>query len=103
MSSLLDRLAEQRIQEAMARGVFDRLPGAGKPLPPDDLSQVPEHLRVAYRLLKNAGFAPPEVEALRELRAAQVLVGRIEDPERRVQEQKRLRLMELRLCATLRR
>ena len=57
-----------RIAEAMAEGAFDDLPGAGKPLALDDDTLVPEDLRVAYRILKNAGFLPPEVESRRETR-----------------------------------
>lgn len=101
--SILDLLAEQRIADAMSRGVFDDLPGAGKPLELPDLSWVPEHLRAGYLLLKNAGFVPSEVEALRDLRTAEALVRQIQDPERRLKELKRLRLLELRLRESQRR
>lgn len=60
-------IVERRIAEAMARGEFDRLPGAGKPLALDDDPLVPEEMRVAYRILKNAGFVPPELERLAEI------------------------------------
>jgi len=43
----------------MSRGDFDGLPGAGRPLVLDDDPLVPEDLRLAYRILKNAGFVPP--------------------------------------------
>ena len=36
----------------------------------EDLALVPEPVRAAYRLLKNAGFVPPEIEILREIGAA---------------------------------
>jgi len=45
-------LAEQRIREAQAQGMFDDLPGAGAPLNLDDDAMVPEELRAAYRILK---------------------------------------------------
>jgi len=61
---MLDFLAEKKIQEAMACGEFDDLPGAGRPLDLDDDALVPEELRVAHRILKNAGVAPPEVKKL---------------------------------------
>lgn len=64
---MFDALAEKKIAEAIARGELDDLPGAGKPLELDDDANVPEDLRVAYRILKNAGFVPPEVESLREI------------------------------------
>lgn len=49
---MLSWLAEQKIAEAMARGEFDHLPGNGRPLQIEDLSSVPEDLRMAYKLLK---------------------------------------------------
>ena len=74
--SVLDAMAERHILEAQARGEFEDLPGAGAPLDLEDDALVPEELRVAYRMLRNAGFLPPEFEphaALRE--AEQLLIG----------------------------
>lgn len=68
---LLDALVEQRIAAAAARGEFDDLPGAGAPQELDDDLLVPEEVRVANRILKNAGFVPPAVEQLRSLRHLQ--------------------------------
>jgi hypothetical protein len=67
-------LAERRIEEAIARGELDELPGAGRPLELDDDRLVPEELRLAYRILKNAGYVPPEVEDLREIAELERLV-----------------------------
>ena len=51
-------LAERKIEEAIERGEFDDLPGAGRPLDLDDLDPLlPEELRMAYRILKNAGMS----------------------------------------------
>jgi hypothetical protein len=81
---LLDQLAEARIEEAIAAGAFDALPGAGRPLDLDDDRLVPEELRAAYRVLKRAGFVPPEVEARKEISSLVTLIGTLEDgPERR--------------------
>lgn len=63
---ILDKLVEQRIDEARARGDFDDLAGAGRPLELEDLSLVSEELRAAYLLLKNAGCLPAEVRARRD-------------------------------------
>lgn len=49
-------IAEQRIQEAMQRGEFDELPCKGRPLDLGDDANIPEDLRMAYRLLKNGGY-----------------------------------------------
>src|SRR5262245_5077021 len=75
----LDTLAERRIREAQEKGEFDDLPGAGAPLALDDDALVPEDLRAAYRLLKNAGFIPPELEVHREIRELEQLLQTVED------------------------
>ncbi len=64
-----DAIVEAKIAEAQRDGAFDGLPGAGKPLALDDDRLVPEDLRMAYRILKNAGFVPPEVEERKEAAA----------------------------------
>ena len=68
-------IAEQRIREACERGAFDSLPGAGKPLELEDDSHIPEDLRMAYKLLKNAGYVPEEVLDRKE---AQSIVDALE-------------------------
>jgi hypothetical protein len=77
---LLDALVEQRISAAAARGEFTHLPGAGAPLEFDDDTLVPEEVRVANRIMKNAGFVPPAVEHLRALRDLQNESGTTADP-----------------------
>jgi hypothetical protein len=97
---LLDHLVERKIAEAMAEGAFDHLPGAGKPLALDDDTLVPEDLRVAYRILRNAGFLPPEVESRRELAgAAALLRAAVSEGERR-RVAMRLALLSAKLEAT---
>ena len=73
---MFEFLAERRIAEAVANGELDDLPGAGKPLALDDDALIPEDLRLAYRILRNAGFAPPELEQLTEIRRLEDLVAR---------------------------
>lgn len=72
---MFDLIAERKIAEALARGELDDLPGAGRPLELDDDALVPEELRAAYRILKNAGFVPPEVEALRNIAQLEDLIN----------------------------
>jgi hypothetical protein len=80
----LDAIAERRIREAQERGEFDDLPGAGAPLDLDDDALVPEDLRAAYRVLKNSGFLPPELEVYREIRDVEQLLQRVEDDGERM-------------------
>ncbi len=64
---MLSWLAEQKIAEAMRQGEFDNLPGEGKPLTIEDLSGVPEELRMAYKVMKNAGYVPEEIQLSQDL------------------------------------
>jgi hypothetical protein len=94
----LDRIAEARIQEAIERGELSGLPGEGKPIRLDDDSAIPEELRPAYRLLKNAGFLPPELQLRKELREAEHLLHQLPEGERS-RACTRLELLQLRLAA----
>ncbi len=64
----------------MESGAFDNLPGQGEPLELEDDSLVPEELRPAYRILKNSGHLPPELEPQRELRELEDFLMRAEGP-----------------------
>jgi hypothetical protein len=55
---ILALIAERKILEAIERGDLDSLPGAGKPLADDDLASLPDDLRLAWRILRGAGYAP---------------------------------------------
>lgn len=90
-------LAERRILEAMERGEFDRLPGAGKPLRMEDDSLVPGDLRIAYKVLKNAGCLPPELELRKEILTLRDLLRTIEDDAERSRKTRELHRKLLRL------
>ena len=89
-------LAESKIRAAMREGKFDHLPGRGRPLPADDLARVPPELRIGYRLLRNAGCIPPELEARKEAARLGALIAQTGDPA------ERSRLSRLRAEAELR-
>ena len=48
-------IVEDLIKKAQRDGQFDNLPGAGKPLPPDEFAHYPEDIRMVMRILKNSG------------------------------------------------
>lgn len=73
------RIAEERILEAQRAGAFDDLPGKGKPLQLEDLSGVPEDLRIGYTILKNAHVLPPEAELLKDIHTIEDLLKHVED------------------------
>lgn len=94
---LLDRLAEERIEQARARGELDDLPGRGRPLRLDDDAMVPAELRPAYRLLKNAGYLPEEMQLHRDIHDAEALLCAARTEEERATAGARLRLLLSRL------
>jgi len=90
------KIAEEKIQEAMRRGEFDNLPGAGKPLPPDDLDRVPEELRTGYKILKNAGLIPEEMQLRKDMISLADLIAVCKDDTERSRLQKELTAKKLR-------
>ena len=95
----LDQTVEERIRAAIARGDLDNLPGAGKPLKLDDDSMIPAELRLAFRVLKNSGHVPPEVETLRELGQLRAFLDRPGDESSRGAAWAKLQLLLNRLEA----
>ena len=99
--NLIDQLAEARIQEAIQRDELRGLPGEGQPLRLEDDSAIPEELRAAYRLLKNAGFLPPELQLRREVREAEQLLQQLPESDRSP-ARARLEWLQMRLAASRR-
>jgi len=82
---LFERLALVRIEEAMRNGEFDDLPGRGKPIDLSAYFAVPEELRAAYGILKNAGVLPQEAQLLKDVRALETKLARCGHAEARRQ------------------
>jgi DnaJ homologue, subfamily C, member 28, conserved domain len=74
-----EKIVEERILRAQKGGSFDDLPGAGKPLDFSDDRFVPEDLRLAYKILKNADCTPPEIELKKEIVQTESLLAGMED------------------------
>ncbi len=72
------KIVEERIKQAQKKGDLDNLPGSGKPLKFDDIN-IPEDLRMAYKILKNADCLPPEIEVKKEIRQTEDLLASMED------------------------
>lgn len=95
---LIDQLAEQHILAAQEKGELSNLRGEGAPLQLEDDSGVPEELRMGYRLLKNAGFLPPELEMRREALEVKDLLRELDPDDHQARElAKKLSLLELKL------
>jgi DnaJ family protein C protein 28 len=59
---------EKAIREAQERGLFDNLEGAGRPINWEDESLVDEEWAMAFRLMREHGFAPEWIELHKEIR-----------------------------------
>lgn len=94
---IFERLAEKKILEAIENGELDSLPGQGKPLPEEDLSEIPETQRMAYKILKNAGFMPPELELRKQIHEAATDAETAQEEQHRKQALKRLHCLFSRL------
>jgi len=93
----LEWLAERRILEAIEQGELSGLPGEGQPLDLGDDALVPEELRLANRILRNAGCVPPEVETLRHIADIERCVQALEEGESRSSALRKLQLLRARL------
>jgi formylmethanofuran dehydrogenase subunit A len=81
--SIFEKIAERKIEQAIAKGEFDNLANKGKPLPPDDMEMVPEDLRMAYKILKNAGIVPEEIELQKSIVSLTGLLNACADEDER--------------------
>jgi len=84
----LESFIEQQIKKAMAEGEFDDLPGKGQPIDLKAYFDTPEHLRMAYSILKNSDFVPEEVQLLKDIEAlrAQLDSGRDDAERKRIEK-----------------
>jgi len=88
-----EKIAEEKIRQALANGDFDNLPGAGKPLRLEDDSTVAPDLRMAYKLLKDAHCLPPELEVHKEILRLKDLLRGVEDETDRTHKIRKINLL----------
>ncbi len=91
------RIAENRISEAIEAGLFDNLEGKGVPLRFEDESHIPPELRMAYKILKNADCLPPELELRKEVVRLQDLVASMRDTAEKLKQMRRLNFYVMKL------
>lgn len=84
-------LSEEKIKKAYQDGEFEKLPGFGKPLKLDDeLSGIPEELRMAYKLMKNAGYTEEESSLRKEMMTVEDLIRKCDHEKEKEDLQKKL-------------
>ena len=92
-----EKIVEERILKAQKKGEFDNLPGSGRPLVFEDDAFVSEELRVAYKILKNAGFVPPEIELKKEIKQTEDLLADMKDATEKYRSIKKLNFLIMKL------
>jgi hypothetical protein len=88
-------IAEKRIRAAQEEGQFDNLPGKGQPLNLDEDSSVPEDLRLMFKIMRNAGCLPIEMEVRKEIYNVRQLLNAAIDEETRRELQRELSFLLL--------
>jgi hypothetical protein len=78
------RGVEEQIQEAIAKGEFDNLPGKGKPMDLSGWKKPPAHLRMGDSILKNAGIVPVEIQAKKEIAEIRKILASTQDSDKRM-------------------
>ncbi len=96
MLSGFEKIVEERIIKAQKDGVFKNLPGAGKPIQFED-ANIPEDLRIAYKILKNANFLPPEIELRKQIQKTEDMLSGMKDTQERYKTIKKLNYMIFKL------
>ncbi len=86
-------IAEQRITQAIEKGELKTDGWKNKPLKLDDDHLVPDDLKIAYKMLKNAGYVPPEIETRKEINRLEQLIAKTEDEHQRVQQMRKLSVL----------
>lgn len=98
MLSIIQAIAERKIQQALADGSLPDLSHwKNKPLPPDDMKGVPADLRMGYRLLKNAGYVPEEITVQKEITRIEQLLETCTDEKEKVRQLKRIGVLKTKL------
>jgi hypothetical protein len=96
----LDELIAASLADSAASGELRSAPSWGRPLPPDEgFEQTPPALRMPYKILKDAGVLPPEVELMRRITDLQQAAAGSDDATRQALQQ---RVVELRQQLALR-
>jgi hypothetical protein len=92
-----NKIVEERIRGAQRRGDFEKLRGSGKPLNLDEDANIPEDLRLAFKILKNADMIPPEIEIKKEILRTEDLLQGMTDEAEKYQTIKKLNFLIMKL------
>ena len=93
----LARIAEQKILEAMQTQSLTTSKWKNKPLPLDNDQNIPADLKMAYKIMKNSGYLPPEIEERKEVQRLEELIAATEDEHERLQQMRKLNVLLMKI------
>jgi hypothetical protein len=95
----LHRIAEQKIEQYLREGRgADLSHWKNKPLSlKDDMANVPAHLRMAYRILRNAGYVPEEVALQKEIVRIEDMLAHCSDEQVKIKQMKKIEFLRVKL------
>lgn len=94
-----EKIVEERIRRAIEQGEFEDLEGRGEPLALEDGSSIPEDLRLAYKILKNAECLPPEVELRKDIERTEDLIAAMPETVEKYRALRKLNFLIMKLNA----
>ncbi len=93
----LARIAERKIVEALKKSNFASEKWKNKPLPLDDDKNIPDDLKMAYKIMKNSGYLPPEIVEKKEVQRLEELIAATEDEHERLKQMKKLNVLLMKI------
>ncbi|HEY9068330.1 MAG TPA: DUF1992 domain-containing protein [Burkholderiaceae bacterium] len=107
----LDEQIAQHLDESLRNGELRAAKGYGRPLDfGDGYEETPPELRLAFKMLKDSGFVPPEVETMQRIARLRDEIASVADPAQaealcrrlaELQQHLALRLEKLRVTGSL--
>jgi hypothetical protein len=95
-----EKIIEKRILQAQKKGFFDNLPGSGRPVDLESERYISQDLRLAYKILKNAGCLPPEIELKKKIVLTEEILAGMEDAAEKYRLLKKLNYLIMTFNAT---
>ena len=92
-----EKIVEERILKAQKKGDFENLIGSGRPLKLNENYYIPEELRLAYKILKNADCLPPEIELKKEIKQTEDLLAGMKETSEKYRILKKLNFLIMKL------
>jgi len=91
------------IKKAQERGEFDNLPGKSKPIDLTEYFEMPEEVRMAQTMLKNAGMTSREVDLLKEIAGLRQILAKVVNENKKQEIQKQIQEKQIEFSLMLER